>query len=99
MLKLSKRAMLIAFFSIVTVAGCTKKTEVQIEKPLARASVEDVKFRKMEKFISIVWNFPISEVRYDEINGFFLIKENKISLKDLENLYDSANEYKLNYEK
>lgn len=91
--------MLIIFLVSAALMGCEKKAEVPAEEKALIPGLDKMKFQRIEKFISIVWNIPVNEIKYDEVDKTFLIKGNGISLKELEQVYDSANEYKLNHEK
>lgn len=91
--------MLFAFLVFGAVVSCKKNSEDLIAETNVTRSLDKLKFQKIEKFISVVWNIPINEIKYDEVNRKFLFNKNEIALEELENAYDLANEYKLNHEK
>lgn len=78
----------------VVVVSCEKKTD-----PPQVVPVLGVKLQKMEKFISVAWGTPLSQISFNANSNEFLVGKLLMKKDSVEKLYDVANEYKLNFEK
>ena len=97
MIKLTKRIVLIAFLASMALTSCEKKSEIPTEEASA-LDAEKIKLKKMERFISIMWQVPLNEVLFNEEKKEFLFGEVKMSKDRIEELYNISNEYHLKYE-
>jgi len=82
----------------ITAIGCAKDKEAPIQI-LVENKIEATKLQRIEKFINISFGVPAGTKVYDETKEEFIIHDFKMTRKQMEDAYDSANEYKLNHEK
>lgn len=84
---------IVAVLGFATVLGCKKDQQIEPEVKV----VQD--YQKERRFLSITSSAPLEEVVYDSKNEQFVIYGwLKMNLKDVQELYANANEYKLRYE-
>lgn len=82
----------------ITAASCAKDKEAPAQAPIEN-KIEAAKLQRIEKYITIMFGVPAGTKVYDEVKGEFTINDFKMTRKQMEEVYDSANEYKLNHEK
>lgn len=78
--------------------GCSKTEAPKKTEEVMSVSTTDL---KIKKFISISWQTPIDQVIYDEEKQEYKFGEKGqivMSREKIEDLYNTSNEYKLNYE-
>ena len=90
--------MLIAFLASATLISCEKKSDVSVEEVDLKASIPD--YDKMVKYISITTGVSIQDVKFDSSKKEFFIagKSFRGSLEQIQNFYNTANEYKSTFE-
>lgn len=106
MVKTTKAGIILYVFSSL-LTGCAKGPITPNDPATANhqsstAPYDKDRLQKIEKFISISWETPIDKVIYnDKKQDFTFGSDGEIimSREKIENLYDSANEYKLKHEK
>lgn len=80
-------------------AGC-KKEEIKIEPVIQTTKISGAEFSKLLQYLSVTTGAPKEKIVFNEMKEEFVVYGwfHK-SLTDAQSEYDSANEYKANYEK
>ncbi|RQO74252.1 hypothetical protein DBR43_02310 [Pedobacter sp. KBW06] len=82
----------------ITAISCSKDKEAPTQSPIEN-KIEAAKLQRIEKFITISFGVPAGTKVYNEVKEEFTINDFKMTRKQMEEVYDRANEYKLNHEK
>lgn len=82
----------------ITVVSCAKDKEAPAQAPVEN-KIEAAKLQRIEKYITIMFGVAAGTKVYDEGKEEFTIHDFKMTRKQMEEVYDNANEYKLNHEK
>ncbi|MDR6785977.1 hypothetical protein [Pedobacter africanus] len=99
MLKLTKRAVLIAFLAPMALTSCEKEKEVEKSiEATTSTNTQEIRVQKIKRFITIAFKVSENEIIYSQDNEKVQIKGHEFTKKEIEYLYDNANEYKLVYE-
>ena len=90
---MSLKIAIVAVLGVATTLGCKKNQEIKPEVNLTQD------YQKEKRFLSISLSTPLEEVIYDYKNEQFIVYGwYKLTLKEVQNMYANANEYKLKYE-
>lgn len=90
--------MLIVFLASAALTGCEKKEVEPKDTTTVSDDQEAIKLQKIKRFITIAFKVSESEIVFNQKEEVVLIKGFKLAKKEIEHLYDTANEYKLIYE-
>lgn len=98
MFKFQKGMAIIAILTVAAFSGCEKEKITSKEESDTKVSVQN--FDKLAKFVSVLKNVPIDQVKFDDSRQEFYIPGTAFrgSLVDTQNFYEISNEYKLRYE-
>ena len=89
-----KKKLLTALCCVIVFIACQKETPEQESKIAPEIEV------KAFKFLSVVHNVDVSQIRYDDTKNFVLIGDNyKMPVEELIKRYGEANVYKAEFEK
>lgn len=89
-------AVLLGSIMVGCLPSC-KKEEVKQSEVLNKADLK--KLEKMTKYISIMFEQKIEDVKFNEEKDIFTFGGTTLKKIEVETLYDRANEYKLIHEK
>jgi len=85
----------------LTITGCQKK-EIPVEnqqEKISASSISAEKLPKITKFITISFGVKAEEISYDRKTNVVHYGDMQMPADQLEEIYDNANEYKINNEK
>ncbi|TKC05608.1 hypothetical protein FA048_17980 [Pedobacter polaris] len=87
---------IVAVLGVYATIGCEKEKSIA---PVPEVKIEDATIAKLTKFLSISLYTPIDQVvYYAKEKEFVIYGKNHLSLESVQETYNKANEYKLNYE-
>lgn len=80
--------------SLLVVMGCSKQQSTQVESKQIELG------EKLITYLHITTNTPKNEITYNNTKDSLVLRGwYKVAIKDVQDQYNNANEYKANYEK
>ncbi|MEH6304951.1 hypothetical protein RYH73_04815 [Olivibacter sp. CPCC 100613] len=80
--------------SFLIILGCSKQQSPQVESKQLESG------EKLVNYLHITTSTPKSEIKYNDTKDSLVLRGwYKVAIKDVQDQYNNANEYKANYEK